>query len=154
MSLDKKNKNCIRTTSTNILNFFKHHGLSNIVIGYTYIILHYIIMIGGAFIIMFNTNIIQLCCTLIIVSLDAFAIVVMHGCPLTQLEQKYLNTNTSKERCDFFKKCGIVYTCEHDYDKQVELLVNVWVLVVAKCLLITCFNTFQIKLQNTNQLYA
>ena len=156
MTLEKKKmkKNCIRTTTNTILNSFDHCGLSKKVIGYIYTVMHYIIMIGGAFIILFNTNIIHLCCTLVIVSLDAFAIVVMHGCPLTNLEQKYLNTNSSKERCDFFKKCGIVYTCEHEYDKQVELLVNVWVLVVAKCLLITCFNTFQIKLQNTNQLYA
>jgi hypothetical protein len=154
MALDKKKKNCIRTTSINIVNSFEQHGLSKKVIGYIYTIVHYIIMIAGAFIILFNTNIVHLCCTLMFVSLDAFAIVVLHGCPLTQLEQKYLNTNTSKERCHFFKKCGIVYTCEHEYDKQVELLVNVWVLVVAKCLLITCFNTFHVKLQNTNQLYA
>ena len=40
------------------------------------------------------------------------------------------------------------------YDKQIELLVNVWLLIAAKCLLITCFNTFKIKLHNTNQLYT
>jgi hypothetical protein len=155
MSLDKKKmKNSIRTTSTNLINSFEHYGWSKKVIGYIYTVIHYIIMMAGAFIILFNTNIVHLCCTLMIISLDAISIVMLHGCPLTKLEQKYLNTNSSEERYQFFKKCGIVYTCHHEYDKQVELLVNVWVLIAAKCLLITCFNTFHIKLHNTNQLYA
>jgi hypothetical protein len=111
-------------------------------------------MITVAFILYFNTNIIQLCCTLIVVSLDAFSIVVLHGCPLTHLEQKYLNTNTSEERYQFFKNCGISYSCQHEYDKQIELLVNVWLLIAVKCLLIICFNTFNIKLQNTNKIYV
>jgi hypothetical protein len=155
MALEKKiKKNCIRTTTNTILNSLKKNGWSNTIIGLIYTIVHYIIMIAGAFIIFFNTNIVHLCCTLMVVSLDAFSIVVLHGCPLTKLEQKYLNTNSSEERYQFFKKCGIVYTCQHEYDKQIELLVNVWMLIAAKCLLITCFNTFKIKLHNTNQLYA
>ena len=156
MALEKKKirKNCIRTTTNTILNSFKKNGWSNTIIGLIYTFVHYIIMIAGAFIIFFNTNIVYLCCTLIVVSLDAFSIVVLHGCPLTKLEQKYLNTNSSEERYQYFKKCGIVYTCQHEYDKQIELLVNVWMLIAAKCLLLTCFNTFKIKLHNTNQLYV
>jgi len=156
MALDKKKtkKNCIRTTTNTILNYFEQNSWSKKVIGFIYIFFHYLIMISGAFIICFNTNIVHLCCTLLVISLDAFSIVVLHGCPLTHLEQKYLNTNTSKDRYQFFKQCGIVYTCQHEYDKQIELLVNVWVLIAAKCLLITCFNTFHIKLHNTNHLYT
>jgi hypothetical protein len=156
MALEKKKmkKNCIRTATNTILNSFEEYSLSKRVIGLIYIFFHYFIMISGAFIICFNTNIVHLCCTLMVISLDAFSIVVLHGCPLTQLEQKYLNTNTSEDRYQFFKQCGIVYTCQHQYDKQIELLVNVWLLIAAKCLLITCFNTFKIKLHNTNQLYT
>ena len=157
MTLNKKQKlkkNCIRDVSTTIVESFKQNGWTNKFIGCVYAILHYVIMITGAFIASFNTNIVQLCCTLIIVSLDAFSIVVLHGCPLTQLEQKYLNTNTSEERYKFFKRCGIVYTCQHEYDKQIELLVNVWLLLAVKCLVIICLNTFKIKLHNTNELYA
>jgi hypothetical protein len=150
----KLKKNCIRTLTNTIIDCCQKNGLSNKFIGIVYSFLHYAIMITGIFIILFNVNIIQLCCTLFIVSLDAFSIVVLHGCPLTQLEQKYLNTNTSEERYQFFKKCGIVYSCHHEYDKQIELLVNVWLLIAVKCLVIICLNTFQIKLINTNQIYA
>ena len=111
-------------------------------------------MLTVILIILFNTNIIYLFCTLIIVSLDALSIVILHGCPLTQLEQKYLKTNTSDDRYQYFKKCGILYSCQHEYDKQIELMVNVWLLIAIKCLVIICLNTLNIKLHNTNQLYA
>jgi hypothetical protein len=150
----KLKKNCIRTATNTILDFFQKNGLTNKFIGIVYTFLHYVIMLTGVFIASFNVNIIQLCCTLFVVSLDAFSIVVLHGCPLTQLEQKYLNTNTSDERYNYFKKCGIVYTCHHEYDKQIELLVNVWLLIAIKCLVIICLNTFHIKLANPNQIYA
>ena len=151
--MSKKN-NCVRTTSTTILDFFRQNGISNTCIGIVYYVLHYVIMLVGILIILFNTNIFHLCCTLLIVSLDALSIVVLHGCPLTQLEQKYLKTNTSDDRYQYFKKCGILYSCQHEYDKQIELMVNVWLLIAIKCLVIICLNTLNIKLHNTNQLYA
>ena len=123
-------------------------------IGIYYTIFHHMIMILVGFILCFNTNIIHLSCALIVVSLDAFSIVILHGCPLTQLEQKYLHTNSSKERYDFLKKCGIVYKCKHEYEKQVELLINVWMLIAVKCLLVITFHTFHITLHNYNTIYA
>jgi hypothetical protein len=153
VSEKKLKKNCIRDASTTLLNGLKRQGFTNTLIGSFYYVSHCILMLVGVFIICFNINIIHLCCTLIIISLDAFSIVVLHGCPLTQLEQKYLNTNTSEERYNFFKKCGIVYSCQHEYDKQIELLVNVWLLIAIKCLVLIGLNTFHIKLHNTNEIY-
>ena len=89
-----------------------------------------------------------------VVSLDALSIVVLHGCPLTSLEQKYLKTNTSTQRYNWMKNCNIVYTCKHEYEKQVELLVNVWLLVAIKCLVLIFLNTFHYKLENVNHVYA
>jgi hypothetical protein len=150
----KLKKNCIRTVTNTILDYFQKNKWTNKCIGIIYTFLHYVIMLTGIFIVSFNVNIIQLCCTLIVVSLDAFSIVVLHGCPLTQLEQKYLNTNTSEDRYQYLKKCGIVYTCHHEYDKQIELLVNIWLLIALKCLILICLNMFHIKLANPNHIYA
>jgi len=147
-----KRQNIIRNTSIHLKETLSQH-YSNKVIGYYYTIIHYMVMILCGFIICFNTNIVQVCCALIVISLDAFSIVVLHGCPLTQLEQKYLHTDTSKERYDYFKKCGIVYQCKHEYEKQVELLVNVWLLLASKCLFLIVFKTFHIQLSN-NTVYT
>ena len=134
------NENIIRSTSHYLLEFLSKY--SNKVIGYYYTTIHCIIMVFCGFIICFNTNIVQLGCTLLVISLDAFSIVVLHGCPLTTLERNYLQTDTSKERRDYFKKCGIVYQCDHEYEKQIELLVNVWSLLALKCLFLIVFKTF------------
>jgi len=156
MALDKKKvkKNCIRTLSNGILNFLKLNGFTNTFIGLCYMVYHYLFMVLGAFIILFNINLRHLFYTLLFVSIDAFAIVVLHNCPLTHLEQKYLNTNLVYERSNFFKNCGIVYTCDHEYEKQIELLINIALFLVMKCLVLIVLNTFHIRLHNTNNLYV
>jgi hypothetical protein len=152
MTLDEKNS--IRILSHRILDFLKQSGCSNKYIGIGYMIYHYMFMMLGAFIILFNNNILHLFYTLLFVSVDSFAIVVLHNCPLTHLEEKYLNTNVVEERSNFFKKCNILYSCEHQYEKQIELLINISLFIVFKCLLLIAFNTFHIKLHNTNNLYV
>ena len=119
-----------------------------------YMVYHYLFMVLGSFIILFNTNLKHLFYTLLFLCIDSFAIIVLHNCPLTHLEQKYLKTNLVDERSNFFKNCGIVYTCEHEYEKQIELLINVALFIVMKCLVLIMLNTFHIKLHNTNNLYV
>lgn len=113
-----------------------------------YKIIHTIFMVFVAFIIIFNTNIVFLCCILIIVTIDANSVIFMHGCPLTILEKKYLKNKCKKT--DIFKKIGILHNCSHEYEQQLELLINVWCVVACKILLIIFFRTFNIKLQNNN----
>lgn len=154
MSEKKVKKNYIRSITKSILKLFKKNDISDVCLGLLYVGLHYIIMITIGFILLFNINIVHLCCALIVVSLDALSIVVLHGCPLTNLEEKYLKTNTSTQRYNWFKHCHIVYTCKHEYEKQIELLVNVWLLVAIKCLVLIFLNTFHYNLQNVNHVYA
>jgi hypothetical protein len=85
--------------------------------------------------------------------LDGFSVVVFHGCPLTLMEQKYLNINSSIERTNEIKNCKILYNCDHEYEKTIEIIINAWLLISIKCLLILFFKVFNIKLQNYNNIY-
>jgi len=147
-------ENVIRTKCNQIIETAENNGFTNKILGLIYTYIHYIIIFSVAFIFSFNNNIVHLCILLIIVSLDAFSIIVLHGCPLTHLEQKYLHTNTCEERSQLLNNAGIVYTCQHEYEKQVELMINVWTLIAVKCLLLILFKTFNFKLQNHNNIYA
>ena len=145
--MSKKNENIIRKISNRIRKSIKKSGFKEI-IGIIYTYIHYLIIFWVGFVFAFNTNVVDLCILLVIVSLDAFAVVVLHGCPLTSLEQKYLNTNSSDERCNILKKSQILYTCEHEYEKQIELMINIWLLVAGKCLILLFFNTYKNNLMS------
>ena len=103
---------------------------------------------------MFSTNLTHLAVLFIIVSFDAFAIVVMHACPLTALERKYIKRSSCDDRDELLGALCISYNCNHEYEKQVELLVNVWLLVAAKCMCIIIMKMFNIKLFNYNNIYS
>jgi hypothetical protein len=119
-----------------------------------YRVLHDLFIIISGIIAIFNTSIFHLIILLIIISLDAFSIVVLHECPLTTMERKYLNITSSDIRNEIMKKAGIVYHCDHDYEKQIELLINVWMLIAGKCLVILLLKTFHLKIFNYNNLYS
>lgn len=119
-----------------------------------YGVIHDIFIFVIAFIIIFNNNLFYLMIILLIVSLDALSIVVLHKCPLTLLEKKYLKKTSCEERKKILKNLGILYNCNHEYENQIELLINVWLLVSGKCLLIILLNTFKIKLMDDSKLYV
>jgi len=106
-----------------------------------------------AFIIIFNTNLFYLAIILFIISLDALSIVVLHQCPLTILKKKYLKKSSCEERKKILKNMGIFYKCNHFYEHQIELLINVWLLVACKCLIIILLKTFNIQLLDSMKLY-
>ena len=144
------NNNIIRQIA---LFIYENYNLKNIRLNKFYIFLHmwFIFIIG--FIALFNNNIIHLCVLLFIISMDAFSVVVLNECPLTRLEKKYLNITSSEMRTISLKQCGILYECDHEYEKQIELLINVWMIISGKCLIILFLKTFNIKLFNYNNIY-
>ncbi len=107
-----------------------------------------------SFIALFSMNLTHMTVLFIIVSFDAFAIVVRHGCPLTALERKYIKRSSCDDRDELLGALGISYNCNHEYEKQVELLINVWMLVAAKCMCIIVMKMFNIKLFNYNNIYS
>ena len=107
-----------------------------------------------SFIALFSMNLTHLAVLFIIVSFDAFAIVVMHACPLTALERKYIKRSSCDDRDELLGALGISYNCNHEYEKQIELLVNVWMMVAGKCMCIIIMKMFNIKLFNYNNIYS
>ena len=118
-----------------------------------YIYIHNFLIVFTSFIFLFSNNLFHLAIVLLIISLDAFSIVVMHNCPLTQMEKKFLNTSTSDERKRIMKNLGISYHCDHIYEQQIELMINVWLIVVGKILVILFLKTANIRLINYNGIY-
>ena len=147
-----KEENIVRIISNKILEYIPN-GLNDNTFGlfYKYIHLIYIFLIG--FIFLFNNNLIHLSFLLIIISLNTFSIVIFHGCPLTHLEKKYLNISSCSEYYDFYRNSKIMYKCDHDYERQIELLVNVFLLIALKCLTILFLRTINLKLYNYNNMY-
>ena len=164
MKLDNDNdkkikKKCKKINSSiirNISNYINNNNnlkLDNFK-GYIIFFIHNIIIFLSAFIIIFNNSIIHLIILLIVISLDAFSIVVLHECPLTILEKKYLGVSSSDMRDLIFKNAKIFYNCNHTYEKQIELLICVWSALACKILIIIFLNSFNIKLINFNNLYT
>jgi hypothetical protein len=116
--------------------------------------IHHIFIFIIAFVGLFNNNILYLSIILLIISLDAFSIVLLHECPLTTMEKKYLNTSSCDIRNEYLKSLGIMYNCDHDYEKQIELLINAWMLVTGKIIIILFLRTFNLKLINFNNIYS
>jgi hypothetical protein len=148
----QKNKNNIIRQISNFLN--DKYNIKYLKYTSLYSHIHNLFIFLLSFILLFNCNIYHLLVLLCIVSLDAFSIVVLHECPLTRLEEKYSNISIFKERLKLIKSAEIVYNCNHKYEQQIELLINVWLLVAGKCACILFLNTFNLKLCNSNGIYA
>jgi|LakMenE18May11ns_1017448.scaffolds.fasta_scaffold9956462_7 hypothetical protein len=125
-------------------------------LGYTeyFTLIHNTFIFLISFISLFNNNILHLTILLVIISLDATSIVLLHECPLTTMEKKYLGITSCEVRREHIDSLGIMYNCDHEYEKQIELLINGWMLVAGKLLIILCLNTINIKLINYNNLYT
>lgn len=136
-----KNENIIRDISKKFNRLLKNYNISVKIVGWYYQILHYIIIILIGVVMLFNNNPFYLTLLLIVISLDAFSIVILHNCPLTILEQKYLKTSLVRDRMKSLRKSKIMYKCNHVYEQQIELLINVWCLVACKILFILTMKT-------------
>jgi hypothetical protein len=105
-------------------------------------------------IVLFNNKLSHLAIIFMIVSMDAFSIVVLHRCPLTDLERKYIKRSSCDDRDELLNSIGVSYDCDHEYEKQVELLINVWLMVAGKCMCIILLKMLNIKIFNFNNIYS
>jgi hypothetical protein len=101
-------------------------------LGVYYASLHLLLMGGAAFLLLFNQNILHLFLLLCIVAIDALSCVILHNCPLTILEQKYLGTSLIRINIETCKKMKIGYRHSHEYERTIELLCNVGALLILK----------------------
>jgi len=102
----------------------------------------------GIFIILFSNNLLWLSFILNLIILDSMAIVFIHDCPLTFLERKYLGYTSVSSRSDWLYQLDILYECTHDYEKQLELLINLWSIVAVKMLCIISMDMLSIQIKN------
>ena len=132
-------KNRVREVSQQLSPFLKK------TIGTYYLIIHNLIALFGCFVFLFSNNIFYLSVVLNMIILDCMSIVFIHDCPLTMLEKKYLNTSMIEERQKTFKDMGIVYECSHQYETQLELLINIWSFIALKIFFIIIMDMTNIK---------
>jgi hypothetical protein len=121
--------------------------------GFYYKFLHSIYAFLGCFILLFNNNLTHLTFVLLFITMNAFAVVVYQRCPLNEFEEKYTKETLYSTRKKCLKTC-INYSCEHEFEYTIEVLLNAWSLVCLKCLLILVLKTFQLKIIDYNNLYS
>lgn len=143
------NNNIVRKISKTLTSTFNLDRYK----GFFYYNIHLYMIFVILFITLFTTSINYLLIVLLIVSLDALAIVCLHQCPLTIMERKYLGNTSMDDRNNMFKCAGIMYNCDHDYEKQIELLINVWSTITLKCCSILFIKMFNIKLFDVSNIY-
>jgi hypothetical protein len=80
------------------------------------------------------------------IAIDAFTLVVIHDCPLTMLEKKYLGTSITEVKQTFLKNIGILYHCNHEYESQLEFVINIASIIIFKILMIIFMKLLHIKL--------
>lgn len=146
--------NVVRQINNYLGKFNNFKNIKETMKGLTYYYLHIFLMVIISFITFFTTSISDLIIVLIIVSLDAISVIFLHECPLTSMEKKYLGYTSCDERNDYLRKANIMYNCNHTYEKQIELLINIWCIIVVKCLAITFLDLFNFKLVDANNIYA
>lgn len=154
---DKKDKIKNRESSLlekEISNTFVRKSLTNAkpylnkIIGTYYYLIHVFIMITGGIILLFDNNIYHLIILLIIGSLDALACVILHDCPLSILENKYLNISIIDNHHSFFNDKKILYKCDHRYEKTLEFLTTMITSLCGKINLLILMKLFSFKVNN------
>lgn len=120
----------------------------------SYYFFHCLLIFFVCYVFLFGTDLLHLVIILLLVSIDSFSIVVMHNCPLTQMEKKYLKDSTNDERKRMLKHLGISYKCEHVYENQIETMVNIWLLVSSKILIILFLKMTHFKIVDGSNIYT
>ena len=118
------------------------------IIGHYYYIIHIILISLGCIVLLFSTNIFYLLIILNTIFLDGVAMLAYHECPLTILEQKYLNTNMSKQSKKKLNNLDINHRCNHIYESQFELIINLCTLVIIKLLIVIIMNSLHVSFKN------
>jgi hypothetical protein len=122
-------------------------------IGSYYRYIHILYMIICTTIILFSNNIIYLSALLVIIITDVCSVVIIHDCPLTYLERKYLGSSFIKGFIKIIKKLGIHYRDIDAYEYQLEILGIAWTFVAFKILILILIKTFNIPYESHIVIY-
>ena len=111
-------------------------------IGAYYATCHSILVHLIIFTLLFSSNIIHLSCIFNLLAVDAISIVILHDCPLTMLEQKYLKSSMAKVRNKVFKNSKIDFKCNHQYESSLEAVLNLLTLIGIKIGYVIAFKMY------------
>jgi len=123
---DEIENTCIRNISKTMHPFLKR------TIGNYYWLLHIFVMTACGTILLFDNNIYHLLILFNITCIDCIACVFLHDCPLTVLENHYLNQSIIEDKSTILKNGNILYHCDHRYEKTIEFLTNVVSFITGK----------------------
>jgi len=137
-------RNIVREFLNDVIN----KDLKSKILGSYYVIIHSLIMYFGMTIILFSNNIYHLFVILLFVSLDALSVIILHDCPITLLEKKYLDSSMAQLKEQQLKECNIVYKDNHLYETQIELLINLASIIILKILVLIFMDLFNIQQPN------
>jgi hypothetical protein len=138
-----------------IMNYVYKDNISfnDLMKGCYYKFLHGLYMFLLVFMLLFNNNLYHLTLVLCFVTMNAFAVVVYHRCPLSDYEEKFSKESTYLTRIKILKST-IIYGCEHEYESTIEMLLNCWSLLSIKCLMILIFKSCKVQVINFNNIYS
>jgi hypothetical protein len=144
--IDQINSNIVRFFINDVIGIFISSDIKQKLMGMYYGNLHIAIMFLGICIILFSNNLFYLIILLLIISIDAFTLIIIHDCPLTMLEKKYLGTSIVELRKKMLKRIGILYNCDHVYECQLEFIINIASTIIFKILMIIFMKLFNVKI--------
>lgn len=128
-----------------LLTFFLPLSIQKL-IGNYYSYLHILIMFLGLSIVLFSNNIFYLFAVLLILCLDGIANILFQDCPISVLEKKYLGMSMTELKQKIYSKLGINFKCNHAFESQLEIIINVACAIVLKILIIIFCDIFNIKI--------
>lgn len=136
---DEIENTCIRNISKTMHPFLKR------IIGNYYWLLHIFIMTACGTVLLFDNNIYHLLILFNITCIDCIACVFLHDCPLTVLENHYLNQCIIEDKSSILKNRNILYHCDHRYEKTIEFLTNVVSFITGKISFLLVMKLLDIK---------
>lgn len=143
INLENHNINEFRNSNTyRYLIGKRAKTILNELYGGYYNLLHTIFIMFIGYLICFVNNLSHLVIGLLVISLDAHSNIVLHDCPLSMMENKYLEKSGIETRLDFLRSLGLMYSTNNKYDIQLEVIINAWCLVAGKILFLICFKNF------------
>jgi len=115
-------------------------------IGCYYTIVHLIFMTTICTILLFSNNITYLIILLIILALDIFVNILSHDCPLTSFEEKYSQNSATQDFAHRVSQLGIYCNCTHIYEKQLNALMNIFLMNLGKIIIILLSKLYRVIL--------
>ena len=82
--------------------------------------------------------------------MDCMSCVFLHDCPLTILENKYLNDCIVDKKPFILKNMDILYKCNHRYESTLDFLTNMLTLFFGKINVLILMKLFHFNVNPNN----